>query len=440
MSYVLDDYVEAGYVVPYSVTVTGVSRSILISAVNILNVATSIANPLGVSKSRTTNSIPHASSTATPSGLLVKRKLGGVNANVRHPGMSIDFVQFTPPSLAPIVPHNNAGEEIAGLITPYIPPVVPLVNYTGSLGELTHILPYFSEPTSVIYNQEIEQVWGYEVTTLPGDRVLPFGSIQVDTRLEVIIYNKRLDPITLTGGFAPKFGCVVEGLSVGTSIPGNSFLKVYIKAVHILGDKEVLDWGYLPFDKVSLRFYISIKRQPINILAIIPNKNSYKESYSYRTSIFKSSNLKEKRISYLKQPKIAMSFGMTIQDATIFNLIQNYLYKGLFDSLGVVQPLWAFATKTTSAVSGTNILPCDSFYLFDLFREGDFCGIIINNSEVLFSVVLEKKVGSLKISDELSLPSGTIILPVRICKPSQRHTNTYTGMTNQQLSLSLEEL
>jgi len=440
MGYVLDDYVVSGYVQGYSVTITGVSASFAIPNIIAHNVEATIAKPLGVSVNTAVKIKTILDSVAPITGVKATTKLGDCYVTVRHPGMSIDFIQFTPPKLLPNPTHNNAGEAIGGLFSYLNPIPEPLYsNLTGAEGNLTHTLPYYSAPLSYIYNEEVQSIWGYQVTTLPSDREMAYGSIQEDKVLELIIYNKRLDSISLAALPPSNFGLYVDGLDVGQSIPGNSQIKINLWAVHLLGDREITGWCPLYFDKITLWLYVSVKRQPVNTLVLVPDKNTYRESYQFKTNVFTSSTRKEKRTILMSYPKASMSYQITHTSPQLATLAQNYIYMGLYNKT-LIHPVWAFSTKLTKDLESDINIFCDTYQEFNIFKIGDFCGILLNNSEILYTKIIEVNPTYLVIADQISAPTGTLVLPTKKCKPGTSTALRNTIATDQTMQVTMMEI
>jgi len=438
MGYVLDDYVVSGYVQGYSVTVTGVSASFAIPNITAYNVEATIAKPLGVSVNTAVKIKTILDSVAPITGVKATTKLGDCYVTVRHPGMSIDFIQFTPPKLLPNPTHNNAGESIAGLFSYLNPIPEPLYhNLTGAEGNLTHTLPYYSAPLSYIYNEGNPELYGYQVTTSPGNRELYYGIITSDKYLEILVYNKRRDSITLVSNTIPEeFGCSLSGINIGETINSGAQKTIRITARLLAGEAEIFDSFPLIFDKVTLNVTVSIYRQPIVVYSIYPNRNSYSESYSFKTSIFESTNKKEKRRAMMEEPKRAVRYEITPTSASDATFIQNTIYSGYYDVM--YQPLWAFATKNTQAlVSGTAII-CDTY--MGVFSPGDYVGIYINEQTTILSRIYDVTSTTIYIAQEITVPIGSWIVPLMVGTPETSNSNISTVATDQKLTLSFLEL
>lgn len=416
MSYVLDDYVASGYVDPFSVSITGLSKTKVYNGTVALT-ADSTAFPLGNQKVST---------------------LGmGSNVFVKYEGMNLDFRVSAPTTSAAItLPHNNAGSSIGGLITPAAVSSTGITNYVGGVADLTYTSGTYQTQTSFTYNTSSVEDWAYQVTTYPGNRVLNYGIITSDSYLEMIIYNKRRDAITFTGVDIPEeLGCVFSGLIVGQEIAPLSQQTVRITAKLLSRNLEVQDFLTLNFDKVNLDVYIIVYRQPIVVYSLFPDRNSYSEAYSYKTSVFTTASKKEKRRGLMDVSKRTTSYRVTPTTASDAAFLENTLYSGLYNTM--YQPMWAFASKTTEAVISNTVIPCETYT--DVFRIGEYAGIYINEYIVILASIIGVDESNLYISQEVTLDKGSYIVPLYVAMPEPTSHQSSTA-SNHTINVKLKEL
>lgn len=372
-----------------------------------------------------------------PEGLSVASEVSEASyIFVRIPGLSLVNTYSTEPVFSPLLPHNNSGPYGAGLITPTVF-TTTVTNLNGATGGLVYTNAYLSTPTVPTTYQNIEQVWGYEVHTLPGNKEMIFGVITSDKTLTLTIYNKRLDAITLVSHSIPnQFGCKINGLMDGGSILPNQSVTLTVTAKLLLGDEEVSGFCPIYFDKVTIWLWVEISRQPIIVYSMHPDRESYTESYSYKTNVFASTTGREKRAKLMDISKRKVKYSITPTDPSSAHFIMNNLYTGMNNIM--YQPLWAFATKTTEVVESSALIPCETHW--GIFKENEYCGVCVNEYTVILARIVGVSPNTLEVSKPLSADFGAYVVPLIVGTPETSQSRSYSVSTSQKINIGILEL
>jgi hypothetical protein len=332
--------------------------------------------------------------------------------------------------------NSQVISAVVGVISSTASDSITPINFSGSTAGsvLVPITP--STNNNVIFNGDLKDNIGYEVLTSPANRELTFGVITSDKSLQLIIYNKRLDSITITSHTIPEhFGCEISGLAIGASIPPLGQATINIKAKLLSGDSEIADFCPIYFDKVTIWVYVTITRQPVVIYSLFPDRGSYNESYTYRTNIFESTSGKEKRVSTMTKAKIKSNYKLTASSASMASFFENTVYSGLYSEM--YQPLWAFSSKTTAQVSSSTTVPCDTYN--DIFIPGNYVCIYTTELEVTLARIVSVTPSSLVLLKPVSCAQGTWIMPVALMIPSKSTSTSYNSSSGQSHNISLQE-
>jgi hypothetical protein len=366
---------------------------------------------------------------------------GGVNAYITTPGEILEdsntnYVMEETPSVFNTTIDYYAG--VAGTITSSTGTTISPTYYTGVIAGLEFTTSTQEEYTSYIFNGDtLTNLSANEIFTVPGNRNLLYGSITADKVIEVTIINKRLESIYFDSFDIPStYGLEVSGLTPGYEIPANTSVTVYITASLMDGDESVSGNIYFNFDVASIYWWVEVERSPTIIYTYQPNKNTYSESYSFKTNIFTTTTGKEKRTFVSNKPKREVKYSITSGSIRDSMFVQNTVYFGMYEAM--YQPLWAFATKTTDSVVNSSLIPCDTYY--GVFNVDDFIGIYLDEYTAILAKIVNVLDNYLVINKNVTVDNNSFILPLILGTPNTSMSRAYITGAGQNISMNLKEL
>jgi hypothetical protein len=303
------------------------------------------------------------------------------------------------------------------------------------IDDLQDALPKYFGPNS--YNESTNSETPYEVVTQASNREVNFGVITADKTIILAIENNRLDNIILTSHTVPtEFGCVISGVDIGQVIPPNTTVYLIITAKLMVGLEEIAAWCPIYFDKVTINVFVNITRQPTVVYSMFPDRDSYKESYTFKTNIFESTSGRETRQTTLSTPKVAIDYSITTTNVRETGFVLNNLYTGIGSIM--YQPLWAFATTLTTEAINTNVLLCDTYT--GVFSVDSYCGVYLDEFTVILMRIQNISIGSLELTKNTSAPAGAYVVPLIVGTPNTSAAYNYSVSTSSKIKMSLVEL
>ena len=168
---------------------------------------------------------------------------------------------------------------------------------------------------------------------------------------------------------------------------------------------------------------------------LAPNRDTYSESYKFRTAEFIGINGKKSSKSLITYPKRSCKYSAVAFFPQEHRMFLNGMMIGM--TFKVIHPLWGRSAVITSSNIGTTIY-CDTTN--SNFEVGEDVFIVLDRDKHQIVTITSVNIDNIVVSESVSTYKGHLILPSFYGIMTGSLDSTYTGENFAEFNISVEEL